>query len=146
MKAFTLLELIVVLFIVVLLARITISGWHPLFARESAKRQMAMLQQAINYTRSLAIYRNKVARLLPLGQWQQGYEVCIAGHVIKQFHEPSHRGTIVWRNFPGYNYLAFTPEGFTANQNGTFSYIDLAGESVATLVVSQTGRVRIGGD
>ncbi|MCP3680947.1 MAG: hypothetical protein GY782_12110 [Gammaproteobacteria bacterium] len=72
-------------------------------------------------------YQNKTVRLAPLGQWQQGYVVMIAGRVVKQFSVHSRDARIEWSSFPGYNYLAFTPQGFTANQNGTFRYLNKIG-------------------
>ncbi len=143
MKAFTLLELVVVLLLIMLLTALVLPSWLSVNDFSSATREMMQLRRAINYTRSMAIYQNKTARLQPLGQWQQGYVVTIGGRVVKQFSVHSRAARIEWSSFPGYNYLAFTSQGFTANQNGTFRYLNKNGQTVEKLVVSQSGRVRI---
>jgi len=88
------------------------------------------------------------------GGWKNGYlifidkrsdgQVDIEDELIKYFPAMRGGGVIEWKSFPKRSYLQMSPLGFTNNQDGTFYYTTAKGGYKISLIVSKTGRVRIG--
>ena len=143
MRGFTLLEFIISLSIISVLLLFSLPVYHDLIENHQANLAINRLHRAIYFARGEAIQRQKMVRLEPDGSWKNGMIVKAGGMNIKSFSNRGGKGEILWNSFPAYNYLQFTPQGFTYYQNGSFYYISSKGEVLKKLVINQAGRVRI---
>ncbi|MEM9243894.1 MAG: GspH/FimT family protein [Pseudomonadota bacterium] len=142
MKGYSLLEFTITLSIILLLLLFAVPAYHDLRQHYQADVAINYLHRGIYFARAEAIQRRQMVKISPDGAWQQGMIVSSNHVVIKHFAGISGKGKITWRGFPNYDYLQFTPQGFTYYQNGTFSYISAENKVIKKLIINQAGRIR----
>lgn len=141
--AFTIIQMLISLSIIGLLLSVSIPSYQHFAAKQEAELAKQQLLRAINFARSQAIYQQRESVLVGAPQWTDGYEVKLGSKVIKKFLRIKNTGEISWRSFPLKNYLVFNAQGFTAYQNGTFTYVSKDQKFHWKLIVNQSGRVRV---
>ena len=149
-KGFSLIELILVLFIAAILLMIMVPS-QKIFLDHAAERSRgSQLFQAIHLSRNAAISHNKPILLckssdhkMCSGGWQDGYIILENKKVMSVFQNNPADGVLYWRSSLRRDYLEFMPEGTTHGENGTFWYCpNEAVNPVWAIIVSQSGRAR----
>lgn len=149
-SAFTLIELLISLFIFSLLIVITIPQIKTLFQQPESEMTHSQLLRAIHLARSEAIKRGSLVILCKSqnqktcsGEWQNGYLILSNNHVLFSFTS-RFKGTIHWRNFPVLiDHLEFLPSGLPNFENGTFWYCSHSSiNPLWAVMISQNGRAR----
>lgn len=159
--AFTLLELLISMGILLALSSLAIPAAYHLTAEMKADSEIHQLFSAINYARGEAIKRGQYVTLCKSrdfthcsGDWSEGYIVFVdveQKHQVRdprfilRAHQLKHGGQLTLRAFPSSDYLQMSPHGFNRQQNGTFSYQTGKEKKAITrkLVISTTGRARL---
>lgn len=113
---------------------------------------MVSRDQAITFNHSVIICPSRIQSTCG-GDWHEGFVVFVDTNSNAQLDvnesilltKESFRDgdKIFWRAFRRRNYLEFTPLGFTAFQNGTFTYCPKEGiEYAEGLILNAQGRLR----
>ena len=153
---FTLLELLLTIAIVAILGAISIPYLHDIATQHRRIVEQKRLVSAINTARSMAISHGRFVTLCPsvdnrrcTSDWQQPLMIFIDGdikaevdqqdYLLRAINDLSY-GTLQLKAFPSKRYFRFHPDGFTDNQNGTFSYCYQ--HQGWQLIVNRAGRVR----
>jgi len=153
LKAFSLLEILIVIFIMsILLVGIASPSINFLSQRAEVQKLSAKLMQAINLARSEALINHKKTTLCQSnnlkdcsGAWSDGFIVREANKTLFAFQNNSKKGVLNWRSFPkNKKYLEFLPAGLLSEQNGTFWYCykNKLNPSFA-IVLNKAGRARL---
>lgn len=140
---FTLLETLIVLFLMGVAASISVPGYQFLVKKHRNLMVERQLLRAIRYARHQAVNYQQRVTIQGVPSWSGAYQVSTASKMLKQFPSYIKRGRLQWKGFPNYPYLQFTPLGFTHHQNGTFSFY-LDDQLQWRLIINQAGRVRVG--
>lgn len=160
MAAFTLLELLITLTILMILLLLAIPSFESVQETFYADAAITQLYRAIQLARSEAIKTNSIVTLCPSEagyqcqqDWSKGYVVFIdhaatgkieADNSVIHFFKPiKGEGTLTWKNFRVKNYLQMTALGTTNAQNGSFLYCSKTKRTCRSLMISITGRIRI---
>lgn len=160
-RGFTLLELIITLFILVLLLTIGLPSFSKQIQSTRTKTAAIDLMQAVQHARTLAVSRNKRATLTHSGKWEDGFEVFVdlndnglreADEELIFQTEPA-ENIVIHANQPVNKYVSFIGTGesrFVGKakgggfQAGTFRICSedktLAGH---TLILARSGRMRM---
>lgn len=160
-RGFTLYELMVVVTIAALLSisAVSVGDW---IQRSRAVTQVNMLITDLNLARSEAIKRGQPIGLCASRDgvactggtaWGEGYIVFVdndgseareAGETILRVNGQQRGLRLEYRGFGSHSYIVYQPSGMAAN-NGTFTVCPRADQaSTRTVVISPTGRARIG--
>lgn len=159
-RAFTLLELLVVLAITALLAGMAYPSFNDLLARVHATSRVNDLVGIIRFARHSAINGGRWVTLCPaIGQrcadsrnWASGIMVFQDDNrdgnrqaeelVLGYLPELDQGERLRWRSFRRRNFLQFRSEGYTNWQNGSFHYCPADGDSRngKVLIVNIQGR------
>lgn len=153
-KGFSLLELIIVLFITIILLFIGVSGWNNFKQQQNSHIIMQQIAGAINFARIEAIKRGEPIIFCKSsdhqhcgGEWRDGQLVISSQGEVLQALDPLPLGdNLIWRSSFGRNdALELLPTGFTNGQQGRFYYISSHKntELAPVLVINQTGRIRL---
>ncbi|MGB6977133.1 MAG: GspH/FimT family protein [Gammaproteobacteria bacterium] len=152
--AFSLLELLIALVVLVLLLLAGVPAIHHLVLQDRATQTANRIIAAIHYARSEAIQLHQTVTFCKStdhkicgGEWRAGQIIITSDGRILRVYEPLTTGDeLVWKsNLALNNYLRFAPSGFTYGQQGSFFYCP-ANKNPAyarVIVVQQSGRTRV---
>ncbi len=150
-NGFTLMELMMMLFIILLLFAMMIPSYKFLFLKSKSNSIHSKLMQAIYLARNTAISTHNEVMICQShdlktceGNWKESYIIFSHEKIFYTFQNISNEGILHWRSFPkNQTFLQFTSDGTLANENGTFWYC-LLGEvnPYWAIVLSQEGRAR----
>lgn len=162
--AFTLVELLVVLVIMSTIILLSAPGISHFLERNRITTQVNQLVRVIHMAREAAIFRNRNVTLCRsdngitcTGEWRNGMLLFVDQNEDRAFSEneeliytfpPLPEGDqLYWRAFRNRQYLVMTPRGYTAWQNGTFTYCP-GGELhyARGVILNAAGRIRITSD
>jgi len=165
-KGFTLIELLIALSVLGGLLLVGGVGFHCLRQRQTADYVMIRLYRTLQLARYSAIKHRDMVTICPAHDhshcgidWNKGFLLFLDRYGDGKIHDPKDvlravqnsinvQGDLSWRGFRKGAYIQFTPEGFTNNQNGTFTYCpkDLNTQHARALFVSKTGKLRFSQD
>ncbi len=154
-RGFTLVELIISLFILSILAIFSVNLSVTLIQQHHAKSLQTLLVSAIAMTRQTAIAYHQPATLCPTHDrktcinswsdtWMLFYGTDDSGQcgehstLLKIFH-PHVKGTFVFNAYPSSDYVRFSSLGYTDYQNGTFIY---SNQKINwKIIINQSGKI-----
>ncbi len=159
-KAFTLFEVLVVIVLIVLFARIGSANMAGVTQNTRAAASVHTISRALAFARHAAVFAGSPVTLCPgnhLGcmgrdEWHRGLVVFAdtdgdgqltrGERRLRQFSGWRHAGRISWRAFRSRPYLQFTSRGFTDWQNGSFVYCPGNGDlrHARRIVLNAAGR------
>ena len=155
-KAYTLLELLLVLTVVAILTVAGVYGWRAWAKGQEQQRVVSRLLQGLNFARQAAMtYRQPVtlcaaASAMACGdQWSQGVLIFLDPHHLSQ-PEPSTllmqlpplaKQSLMWRGWLGHAVVRFEPDGMPHGYHGSF-YFGPPGKEQPLLIINVVGRVR----
>ncbi|MBZ9558948.1 MULTISPECIES: GspH/FimT family pseudopilin [Modicisalibacter] len=155
---FTLIELIVTLAVLLITLSWAVPAFERLVARNAIASDIARLRTAVALARNTAVTRETTISLCPspdqkrcTGNWSapllviqgpfDGDHISASTKILKVMPEGA-VSNVKFRN--NYRWLRIAASGWPRGYNGTFNLCDKSGESAA-LVMSNTGRLRLGG-
>ncbi len=139
--AFTLVEALISLLFIGIASAIAVPSYCFLHKKYQAMIARQQLVRVIRFARRQAISYQQHVIMRGDPRWTNGYRVSAAHKVLRRFSSQIKQGELVWNAFPQSEYLQFSPNGMTYQQNGSFSYY-LQGQLQWKLVVNKAGRVR----
>lgn len=158
---FTLLELLICLFLLSVLLVSSTPGLESWLQRSRADQAQASLLSLLQYARNSALtfgvpvsVCGSASLAVCDGEWSAGVLVFLDddGDGQRSIKESALRGvagtdqvSLAWRAFGNRSFLQFTPQGFTRGQSGNFTLCVDGGTAplARQLIVSAGGRVRI---
>ena len=164
MIAFSLVELLIALAIIALTLGLIAPEMQTFLTRTKVTSQVNQLVKIIHMARETAIYRNQRVIVCRSengiecgGDWHEGILLFTDTNGDKQRHTteeiihafPAFRNgdRLYWRAFRNRQYLEMSPRGFTAWQNGTFTYCPTEGlEYARGVILNAAGRIRLSTD
>ena len=172
MKGFTLIELIVTVFIASVLLGISISSWQHFVIKNHVSTLVNRLMSEIYFARSEAIKRHISIVLCPTsnrkncgGQWNESHLIAVNSNnnsfdhhqaflnvnstLILRIENPITKGTVLrWQSFANPSYIIFTPFGFSKTQNGTFIICPQNNDThyAKAIIINKIGRIRLSQD
>jgi len=162
-NGFSLVELLFTIVLASILLLLAIPVYKMLVSQNRSITETDQLITAINFTRSEAIKRHSIVTLCKSndgegcsGQWQDGWIIFIdqaargqvqaKEDILRRYKNQSKDYLLRWHGSRSESYLQIGPTGATHGQDGTFILCDKSDtQPVKALVVSQSGRIRIGG-
>ena len=146
-SAFSLIELLITLSIIIILLAITLPSEKLFFNNTVDQLAAYQLLRAIQLARQEAMVRGSKVTLCQSqdarncgGDWRDGYIIQANQKTLFSFKS---KAFIHWRAFPKTRTdLQFLPNGMTYAENGTFWYCDQDKVRWA-IVISQSGRARM---
>lgn len=164
-RAMTVVEILIALAIFAVLLSIAIPNFAALVQDRKAEVALEKIARAINFARTRAITSGELVTLCPSDDGLQCQSSWLAGgmvfsdrnadrsvndedEVLLVLNQDIKGGTIRWRSFQNKQYLQINAQGFTRNQNGSFTYCpdDKIAEKARQLVINRTGRTRFAVD
>ena len=160
----TLIELIIVIAMTSILLTLAAPSLSEFVIKNGITTRVNQLVRAIHMARQTAIFRNQVVTLCRSndgeecgGHWHNGMLLFIDKSRNLRldddeelvYHFPALRegDQLFWRAFRNRQYLLMTPRGYTAYQNGTFTYCPKEGlEYAKGIIINAAGRMRISKD
>ncbi len=141
-KAFSLLELVIVLIIVAILLAIALPYWQQLVKKNLAKNDINTLRNTINFARQEAIIKAQKIFIKPQSNSWYKYQVVDDQNNIFKMVQLSKNATLTSNVFNNNYYIIFEPNGYTNYQNGTFKYYQ---NNVLqyTLTINKAGQTRV---
>ena len=160
-SAYSTIEWLIVMTIIIILVTITSPAITHLVTTNKITTRVNQLVHTIHLAREAAIYRNQNIIICPTnnrfscsGSWHDGIIVFTDSNnnklpdaheeVISVLSGYGDDAKLHWRAFRKKKYLMMTPRGFTAWQNGTFTYChddDL--KNARGVILNQAGRIRL---
>ena len=160
-RGISLLELLIVLFILSILFGISLPGYQNVVENRRGDAVLKKLASAIQLARSSAISTGSLATLCRSadgaecgGRWQDGI-IVFSDHngdrkinqedkLLRYISFDDGSGSIRWRAFQNRQYLQITSQGFTRYQNGNFTYCprNKEAEYARQLIINRTARMR----
>ncbi len=163
-RAFSLIEILVVLAIAGILASMALPSMHSLLQRQRLQAAVGALSNAIDLTRAQAIARGRRVVLVPLGaagdDWRSGWVVFVdtnqdrrpgPGEEVISSHGPVDEGINIDFNFTSNRapyYIAYNGAGRSCSDSssmaarwGTLSLF--SGPEIRRIKISMLGRVRV---
>lgn len=159
-RGFTLIELLFTITILALLMTIGIPGFSAQIQNNKLKTTTLSLLEAVELTRSKAVFANKRAIIRNQDNWDGGWEVFVdtnnngirdQDEEILQAHEKIN-GVRIISNAPIRNYVSFISSGESrfigrtnggAFQAGTFKVCPTTKGAGYTLILARSGRLRM---
>lgn len=159
-NGFTLIDLIITLSVISILLTIGLPSLSTQIQNARVKTATNNLLEAINLTRTQAVFANKRATIRKQNEWENGWEIFIdkdndgvrdSNEVIVQQYEKLKDIRII-TNTPVKNYVSYIPTGESRNasgtngggfQAGTFTICPTAKGKGFSLVLARGGRVRM---
>jgi len=135
-RAYTLIELLLAVLLLVIILCTTVPGWQLLLQNNTAKAHVNRIVAAMEYTRTLAIKQNKNIALCRLGfrdqtnskDWSSGQVIVdqqqtSSGKVLYSFSAVQNFDKLFWSSsFNKNDCIVFTPLGEPDGQQGSFYY------------------------
>jgi type IV fimbrial biogenesis protein FimT len=156
LSGFSLIELLIVLAIVGVIASIGIPLTGEMLANQRLQMAELHLQHLIQFARDSAINQESTIIICPSSDklqcshdWNQPIMIFLAPEgaterdhdaPLLRMSDPITQGKLTWAGFPQSLTLSFNPDGFSANQNGTFQYC--LNHEGWKLVINRLGRIR----
>ena len=157
MKGFSLIELIVVIAIVAILVMFSMPFTEKIIGQYRAKSEQRTLLNLISFARETAMAEGRTVTLCPSldkihcsQDWNLPVIVFFDTNAtniaedegeLLRVAEPVTHGTLTFAVFPIGNFLQFTEDGFSLNQNGTFQYC--AKNQSWQIIINRIGRMRV---
>ncbi|MFK7864763.1 MAG: GspH/FimT family pseudopilin [Pseudohongiellaceae bacterium] len=160
-KAFTLIELLIVLTIVAIALSIALPNFSEFIEQKKANDTIKRVKQAITVAKVGAVVNGNYVTLCKSrsgekceGNWEQGMiaftdkngdrKINQDDRLLRYFTFPEVEGTIRWRAFQNRQYLQITGQGFTRFQNGNFTYCPHNKKPYLArqIIINRTARVR----
>ena len=160
-KAFTLLELLITVFILSLLFSLSMPNFQAMIEQRKADMIMQKLLQSIQFARVSAIRSGTLVTLCKSadgescgGNWVDGILIFTdadgdrkidgADELLRHIQFNHSQGTLAWRAFQNRQYLQITHLGFTRYQNGNFTYCpsNADPELARQLIINRAARAR----
>lgn len=163
-QGLTLVELIVVISVSGILLTLAAPSMTEFVTRNSVTTRINQLVHTIHMARQSAIFRNRIVTLCRSdngtncqGQWHEGMLLFVDSNndrtldedeeLIYRFPALRDGDLLFWRAFRNRQYLLMTPRGFTAYQNGTFTYCPKEGlEYAKAIIINAAGRLKLSKD
>jgi type IV fimbrial biogenesis protein FimT len=149
--AFTLIEILLVLTLLILIGSLAFPSFNALIGRSQHVIFSSQLFEAVQLTRNEAMRRGEPLTLCAsddgkncVGEWRRGYIIRQGKKVLFTFKQTM-PGQLHWRVFGTHQQaLVFLPLGLPAAENGTFWYCEGGAHSPAwALVLNRAGRPRL---
>jgi type IV fimbrial biogenesis protein FimT len=157
MEGFSLIELIVVIAIVAILATFSMPFTGKVIGQYRSKSEQRTLLNLIIFARETAMADGQTVTLCPSSDkihcsqdWNLPLIVFFDTNAsgiaedadkLLRVTEPVSYGTLTFAVFPIGNFLQFTEDGFSLNQNGTFQYC--AKDQSWQIIINRIGRMRV---
>jgi len=161
-RAFTLIELLIVLSIIVILLLVSLPAWHNVITKNQSIAQVDKIVNALQFARTESIKLGKTVKFCKSKDlkkcctrdctWQDGQLIVIDDKygkdnkkVIGVFKSLQAIGQLIWKsNFGSNDFLEFSPYGTTTGQQGSFYYCPIKAKNNAlAIIVQQTGHIRV---
>ncbi len=161
----TLLEMLTTISILFIIVTTAIPAFSDFLSRHRATQSVNQLMGIIQFARISAVSRGKTVTLCPSTNgvdcdtnWSGGLLVFedINSDGKRDMDEPRLRATYLadkssilsWVSFGSNNHLRFTGQGFTYNQNGSFTLCPASGDVhyAKHVIINRSGRLRLGSD
>lgn len=148
MRAFTLLELLVTLFILGILITAAVPASQHFLEKNNSNAEVNALIQGLAYARNEAIILSEKVIFCSSsngqscgGSWQDGQLAIKAdGEVLRVFPALT-KANLVWNSSAGKDdRLEWMPTGYTNGQRGTFYYCASDVDASQSIVIINTGR------
>ena len=161
MMGFSIVELLITLAILGLSVTLIAPSMQSFVTRNKVSTHINQLVKIIHMARESAIYKNKTVILCRSrsgidcdGDWHEGILLFTDANRDKRrnsneeiiHHLPGfiNDDRLYWRAFRNRQYLEMSPRGFTAWQNGTFTYCPVEGiEYARGIILNAAGRIRL---
>jgi type IV fimbrial biogenesis protein FimT len=154
LRAFSLIEILIVIFITSILLLIALPNWHDLYTKTTTQTRLETLVEALQLTRTEAIRRGEGIIFCKSkdqktcgGDWQDGQIIVdYNNHVIRSFPALPKGDKLIWESSFGNNdAIIFSPTGATKGQQGTFYYYPAGDQqqSKGTIVVQESGVIGV---
>lgn len=164
-RAFTIIELLLVLTLVVVLAGVALPNFGEGLARQQGLARIETLARTLALARSTAVSTGSWVTVCPSANglscnnaWEQGILVFADRDGNRQYNDndtivlyrnsDSAAGSMRLRAFPNNQSLQYTPEGFTRGQSGNFTWCPSGGDArqIRQLIFTRSGRLRVARD
>ncbi len=161
-RGFTLIELVITLFIMSILAFQVIPSFYNMIEHYRSFAIINQFKTHVSAARHYALANNTSITLCKSsnqldcgGSWQEGFiifedpnkngQVDADETIFRVVNDPFEEGTLKWRSFGNKAYLQFHPTGRTYYQNGTFTYCpeDATAKQAMGFSVTVTGRLQL---
>lgn len=147
-KGFTLLEMIMVLFIVSILSFIGIQSMPNFMSRNEKEILIDEIKMAVDYAKTRSVNAGKRLKLLPLDNdlnWSKGAQLLEVktqkiDHVWQWRHA---HWAVYWQGVHASKTILLTPNPMNAISNGHFNLINLDTKEEVHLVLNRLGRLKI---
>ncbi len=154
-SGYTLLELLVTISVSAILITSGIPALSDLIDKLQSQSDIQQLRVAIQLTRQQAISHTQTTTLCPhlinsecSKDWAAGLMIFSDpnGNGKRDTNEsvirvlPKFNNDLRWSSFGSNNYLRYTANGFTFNQNGSFHYCTNSVDNNRRLTINRTGR------
>ena len=154
---FSLLELMITLAIVAILSTISIPLGNNLIIVHRCHVIETRLLSALNMARTAAITHHQLVTFCPsvdqkycIADWQLSWlvfvnvsvtgKVKISQNILRVYNRLAY-GKLTFKAFPTNRYFRFSPNGFSYNQNGTFSFCYQ--HKGWRIIINRLGRIRV---
>ena len=161
----TLFELLFAVAILAILLNLGLPDFKNMISDRKAEFTLRRISHAINFARTHAIKSGTIVTICPShsglrceNEWQDGSLVFSDSNADRQINESDEillvvnhalqDGSIKWRSFQNKPFLQISAQGFTRNQNGSFTFCssDKEPEKAQQLVINRLGRTRLAVD
>ena len=152
-KGFTLIELMISISIVSIMLLIGVFSTKDILIKNRVNSKIDSIAQALRFARNEAILKNKVITFCKSkdhktcsGTWNDGQIIKDdSGNIIRVFQAIPKKDKLTWKSsFNKDDFLKFENTGQTLNgQRGTFVYCPHESQRAKSIIISQTGRIRV---
>lgn len=159
-KAFTLVELLIVIAIIGIILTISFPSWHSFIIRNKVAARIDVITNALQLARTEAITSGKNIKFCKskdLKQccascaWRDGQIIITNDNKLINVFAPLPVGDkLIWQgNFGNNDFLEFSPDGFVNGQRGSFYYCSKKDphseeyEYAMAIIIQHTGHIRV---
>lgn len=153
-RAFTLIELLISISILVVLSLISVPSIYSLVMSNRATSVVNNIVSALQFSRSKAIENGKIVKFCKSanhktcgGNWEDGQIVIDESNneIFRVFSALPKGDKLIWNSsLKKEDYVEFSAIGSTNDQDGTFSYCPHGEKKYAVaIIINQAGRIRV---